>query len=86
MDRQTYEVAAAHYGPDDWPGCAAEVFANTPKEAAQGYVEMHLADLDYPDEVRIRVRLGFETWLFDVTVISVPETVAKLVSEPKQGG
>lgn len=72
-----------HVAPAYWPfnsNVATDIEADTEKRAAEVYLEHYLADLDYPQQVYIRV-LPFDSTmvLFNVLVESVPVATARPV-------
>ena len=81
-----FYVAPAHVPLDEFYDAASDIEVvggshpnSYAKRAAEFYVEDHLADLDYPQEIDIRVRpSGGGEFVYDVTVRSVHEAHAKL--------
>ena len=53
------------------------------ESASEVYVETHLADLDYPEEVRVHVQEdgSGHSKRFNVIVQSVPEATARLIPD-----
>lgn len=75
-----FHVAPAWYPVEngEFDGSGDDIRADTPKQAAQDYVELNLANLDYPQECQIRTReIGSdETRVWDVTIRQVPDAYA----------
>lgn len=70
---------------EDWSQ-AETTEADTGEHAAENYVQSNLANLDYPDEVIVRVRLlgRTECWFFAVRVTMEPVCMATLI--PREDG
>ena len=66
---------------DEFIDCASDIEATNATRAAEVFVELHHADLDYPDEITIAV-LPFgakSRQAYRVRVVSVPEAIAERV-------
>lgn len=77
--KPSYEVR-----PDyDDGGDTSTIYADSPEEAAENFLEKHHSDYDYPSSMTVVVTRDDEEWVFEIEVETVPSFTASEKSHRK---